>query len=171
MDPPRWTADSPPRLRDVDDALGTEPVLVVRYSVATEAGASRSSLYVTLGRMDSRTSGNTPVDEIYLGAIRRAHARSGEGPQASLLATLPLTDRFELFGRVGLFYWKNLQTARSDEQSVRGADRRWDPMISVGTTFHVRPRWSLRAAVELYRLEHEKVTTLQFGIVRRFGSE
>ncbi|MEO8061606.1 MAG: hypothetical protein ABI821_02550 [Pseudomonadota bacterium] len=127
--------------------------------------------YVTLGRMDSRINGSTPLDDIYLGAISRAHPRSGEGPQAALLATLPLSDRFELFGRAGLFYWKNLQTARSGGQSVHGTDRRLDPMVSLGVSYHPGSRWSLRAAAELYRLEDQKVTTLQLGIVRRLGNE
>ena len=127
--------------------------------------------YVTLGRMDSRIRGSTPVDDVYLAAISRAHPRSGEGPQGSLLATLPLNDRFELFGRAGLFYWKNLQTARSGGQSVHGTDRRLDPMVSLGVSYHPSYRWSLRAAAELYRLEDENVRTLQLGIVRRIGNE
>lgn len=118
--------------------------------------------------MDTRIAGDTPVDDAYLQAISRAHPRSGVGPQAAVLATLPLSEHFELFGRAGVFYWKNLQTARSGGQSVRGTDRRLDPMISLGLSFNPRPRWSLRAAADLYHLDGEKVSTIQLALVRSF---
>jgi uncharacterized repeat protein (TIGR01451 family) len=125
--------------------------------------------YAYLGRMDTRVEGLTPVDQPYLHAISLAHPRSGEGPQANVLGYWPLKKDWELFGRVGLFYWRNTQTAEGFSRYADNKDRTFDLFYGVGLQFPtIRRRWLPRAEFQLYKLDGETLTSINATISYRF---
>jgi uncharacterized repeat protein (TIGR01451 family)/fimbrial isopeptide formation D2 family protein len=140
--------------------------LFVGYSWRWLAG---ELAYVSLGRMDTRIEGNTPVDEEYLTAISLAHPRSGEGPQLSAQASWPVSRRLGVIGRVGLFYWRNTLTAETASTGVSGNERRLDPVWSLGLRYQASERIAVRARADMYRLDGERLTVLELAATWRIG--
>jgi uncharacterized repeat protein (TIGR01451 family)/fimbrial isopeptide formation D2 family protein len=140
--------------------------LFVGYSWRWLAG---ELAYVSLGRMDTRIEGNTPVDKEYLTAISLAHPRSGEGPQLSAQASWPLSKRLDVIGRVGLFYWRNTLTAETASTGVSGNERQLDPVWSLGLRYQASERIAVRARADLYRLDGERLTVIELAATWRFG--
>jgi uncharacterized repeat protein (TIGR01451 family) len=144
-----------------------------RFGGALFAGYRRSRLaleggYAHLGTMRTRVAGLTPVDDDYLRAIATAHPHSGKGPEASVLLFLPLSERWELFGRAGLFYWRNTLSAK-ELNRVRSIESTLDPQIGIGLETRLGGRsLALRAEVQLYRLSRETIGVAGVSVLTRF---
>ena len=117
--------------------------------------------------MDSRVAGLTPIDDTYLRAVSLAHPRSGEGPQGSIVGWWHLTERLELMGRAGLFYWRNLQSARGGAQLARDTERKLDPTFGIGLHWSARERWRVGLELDAYRLDGETVRVINASILYR----
>ena len=120
--------------------------------------------YADLGRLTTVVEGPTPVDDVYLAAISRAHPRSGNGPRLSGLLFLPLGERIELFGRGGIFYWKTTMSAKGFGQFVGVNDRSLDPFFGAGADVRLTERLHARLELTRYRLDGENLTFAGLGV-------
>lgn len=124
--------------------------------------------YAHLGRMDSRVEGMTPVDDDYLRAVSLAHPRSGEGLQASGLVFIPFNEQWEVFGRAGLFYWRNTLSAEGFSRYTDTRERQTDPYLGLGARLDpLYKNWSLRAEAQLYKLDGDSLTYFGIGLTYR----
>ena len=124
--------------------------------------------YTDLGRLDTEVSGTTPISEEYLAAISRAHPESGAGPQASLLAYVPLGERLEIFGRLGAFYWRGLETAEGRGEFADAKGRSFDPVFGLGVSLRLKQKWTAELQLNNYRLAGEDINCVGAGLRYRF---
>lgn len=125
--------------------------------------------YADLGRMDTRVVGPSPVTDDYLRAISRSQPQSGAGPQLSGVLHWPVHERVDVFGRLGLFYWRSTMSADDTAQFSSARDRALDPFAGLGIGYRASQRWSLQAEWNRYDLAGESVNALGLAVQRRFG--
>ncbi len=100
------------------------------------------------------------------------------GLSIDLVGTLPLQDNLSAFARVGI---NNARIAQRFSNPAMGAgfadhkDRGAHEDYGVGLQFAVNDRFTVRAELERYRLDHNSVTkdsvdTLSLSVVYRFGA-
>jgi hypothetical protein len=127
--------------------------------------------YVDLGKVTTTIHGNTPLSPEYLRAISEAHPRSGKGPQASVLGFLPINEKWEVTGRMGLFRWSNSITTidRGSGEFDHIKVGSTDPMLGLGLRYTNNERWRTSLEWSRYRLDGETLNSVSLGVLYRLG--
>ncbi|MEY4640573.1 MAG: hypothetical protein RLZZ227_567 [Pseudomonadota bacterium] len=126
--------------------------------------------YADLGNFDAHAT-------LLPAAFQRGKA-SVHGYGVDLVATVPLTDRFSAFGRVGI---NNLRISQSFSNSAIGAyfadrdDRGMHEKYGAGLEYTFSKALQLRAELEHYRIDDNRVIDdhigmLSIGLTYRFGA-
>ncbi|MCG7588175.1 outer membrane beta-barrel protein [Photobacterium sp. OFAV2-7] len=84
---------------------------------------------------------------------------------ASLIGILPVTDNFELFGKVGFHAWDATINLTSDVK-VEAADGT-DPMFGAGIAYKYN-RVSIQAEFERYQLDETDIDLMSIGLAYHF---
>ncbi|MGF1728302.1 outer membrane beta-barrel protein [Photobacterium kasasachensis] len=84
---------------------------------------------------------------------------------ASLIGILPVTDSFELFGKVGFHAWDSTVNLDSNV-SIEGADGT-DPMFGAGIAYKFSSV-SIQAEFERYQLDETDVDLMSIGLAYHF---
>jgi len=87
---------------------------------------------------------------------------------ASVVGSLPLSDRFSVFGRAGLMHWKSKQSvhALGESESLGDFDGD-DPIFGVGAAFEIETAL-VRLEYRIADLDDSDLSLLSLGIVWRF---
>jgi OOP family OmpA-OmpF porin len=158
------TADGVPVVfttRDLDDSdtvfYGS---IGYRFSLHFAAEAE----YMDLGGVVFVTSGPVPGSSSDVLAVRIES--SVQGYAASAVGIMPLSDRWELFGRVGVLFSEAQTTVRAFGSSLEGSERSETTMLGIGGALSLRERWALRFD---YRDIGDDVSAVTLGFVFRRG--
>jgi len=87
---------------------------------------------------------------------------------ASVLGVLPVTERFQAFGRLGLHTWDATATSTTPEQREELEDDGTDLFFGVGVEIALIHEASLRIEAEQYELDDEDVTSVGGSLLYRF---
>jgi len=91
-----------------------------------------------------------------------------DGIGFSLLPTLPVSDDFQLFGKIGLFTWDAEAEANISGNRARASDDGSDPFYGFGARLFLGDQFALRAEWERYDLDGDEVTLMSAGAEFRF---
>ena len=94
-----------------------------------------------------------------------------QGLNLDIVGTLPLSDRFSAFGRVGAADTR----ARTTFGGVEDSERSWGPKFGLGLEYAVTPQLAVRGEWERYRVRDAfrgrgDVDVASIGMVYRFGA-
>ena len=134
-------------------------------SFAVEAG------YVDLGKLNYKFSGSVagfvPRGVSPHPATANLTAKA-KGPTLAALGILPLSPAWDVYGRFGLIFSKVTLTADLTVESLAGSDSQSansvDPLIGIGTAWHVGNNVSLRAEYTRFSNVGDKDKTGQTNI-------
>lgn len=106
----------------------------------------------------------------YAGAGGTGNSRY-QGLNLDLVGTLPVTDRFSAFARVGAAYTRS----RTVFGGVGRTERDWGPKVGVGIEYAFTPQLSVRGEWERYRVNEPvrgrgNIDVASIGVVYRFGA-
>jgi OOP family OmpA-OmpF porin len=93
------------------------------------------------------------------------------GLNLDLVGTLPVTDRFSAFARVGAAYTR----ARTTFGGVGRTESDWGPKVGLGVEYAFTPQLSVRGEWERYRVDEPvrgrgNIDVASIGLVYRFGA-
>lgn len=94
-----------------------------------------------------------------------------QGLNLDLVGTVPITDRFSAFGRIGAAYTRS----RTVFGGVERTERDWGPKVGLGVEYAFTPQLSVRGEWERYRIDEPvrgrgNVDVASIGVVYRFGA-
>jgi hypothetical protein len=122
-------------------------------------------LAVELGYTDLGTAtyrGSAPVDDLFAGVFSQANAKFDfefKGILASAVGIYPISDVFDVHGRLGLFFSQTDFDARIDLNDVAGGRARLttrqsesavDAVASIGAAVNLTPYWQLSLDYQLF---------------------
>ena len=116
--------------------------------------------YVDLGR--------TTYSGIYEGAPVTGGKIDVGGFNVGFIGSIPLSERFSLFGKIGLFIW---EVEASDTTGGLPASARADGSdisFGVGLSYDFTRQLGLRAEWEMFQVEYVDASLLSIGLVWRF---
>ena len=93
-----------------------------------------------------------------------AQPESGEGITLSAVYSYPLTDKFYLRGRLGVFDWESdYETFRDGNKiasdSISGTDLYW----GLGVAYALSPQWSVNAEFQRFEFDRESSDYFRLG--------
>jgi len=91
-----------------------------------------------------------------------------DGIGFSLLPTLPVSDDFQIFGKIGLFAWDAEAEANIGGNRARASDDGSDPFYGFGARLVLGEGFALRAEWERFDLDGDEVTFASAGAEFRF---
>jgi len=94
----------------------------------------------------------------------------GYGVDIAILGILPITEKFELFGRVGYAHWEADITAVGLGGFLSADESGEDPTYGGGIAFNVTPRWNLSLGYQLYKAEDVDIDYFYVGSKYYFGA-
>ena len=191
-DGPGWYvgANVGPSTAKIDDAKITSGLLGSGFSSVTIADEDRDRGYKVFGGYQLNKNFSVEGGLFDLGSFgfRAATVPAGNlngnirlrGLNLDLVGTLPLGDRFSVFGRVGANY-----TETRDNFSGSGAvgvynpnpsAHEVNPKIGLGLQYAFNDTWAMRAEVERYRINDATgnkgdIDLVSVGLVYRFGGK
>ncbi|MBC5785161.1 outer membrane beta-barrel protein [Ramlibacter sp. USB13] len=94
-----------------------------------------------------------------------------QGLNLDLVGSLPLSDRFSVFGRIGAAYTR----ARTDFGGTSRSEREWGPKYGLGVEYAFTPQLAVRGEWERYRVDDAfrgrgDIDVASIGLVYRFGA-
>lgn len=87
---------------------------------------------------------------------------------ASVLGVLPVNDRFQAFGRLGLHSWDVSATATSPSQRTEIEDDGTDLFFGLGADIRLINQVALRIEAERYELDDDEVTSVGGSLLYQF---
>lgn len=123
--------------------------------------------YANLGKATTRISG-VPVD---LEEIPHVLPASGAGWELSAAGYLPVSERVELYGRFGAWYWKTLYHALETGQKRRPDADGVDALGGVGIRYRHPERWEAGLGWDRYRVDGQSVDLVGLSVIFRFSGE
>jgi OmpA-OmpF porin, OOP family len=128
---------------------------------ATELG------YLDMGSVGARITGQPSEVRRYLDSGAKALPQTLSGWELAAVGTYPLTERYYVYGRVGLMASRS--TTRSAE-----LDQEWDrrtegPSLGLGIGYRLNPSWRLRAGVSYYDLDSQHTSLADVVLIYQFG--
>jgi OOP family OmpA-OmpF porin len=146
------------------------------YNTACGAGLtcddSNSAFKLYTGGMFNRWLG---LEFGYLNvgdADRNGGATRAQGVNLSLVATLPLGERFNIYGKAGTTYGRTKTSAVGGAPVLAGKENGWGPSVAIGASVHINRNWT--AVLEHERHEfrfvggREDVDMTSLGVKYRF---
>lgn len=149
---------------DLDDTdVGYKVFLGYRFvqPFAVELG------YTGLEGPDSTIRTNA-VDADLIGDIHDLHPVTGRGPSLALVAYPVRCGRFDLFARIGVWYWEADVRVNVGNIEVRNDPNGLDPIIGLGAQYRLFSRVRARLEYERYFLGNSEVDLLSLGLTVGF---
>lgn len=85
------------------------------------------------------------------------------------LFSLPITDKFSVFGKLGLIRWDYEITASgSGVPSQTTSDDGTDSFFGFGASYKINDDWSIRGDYDLYEIDDGDVDMLSLNIIKSF---
>lgn len=120
---------------------------------------------VTFSNATSDGSADFPIGSVAVDIHR---------PEATFLAAviaLPVADRVELYGKVGLQRWEARLTTFASLRVTERRESDVDSMLGVGLSVRVTRSWAVRAEYERFQeIAGDDIDLASIGFVYRFGS-
>jgi OmpA-OmpF porin, OOP family len=123
---------------------------------------SAEAEYLDLGELVFMMSGAVPGSSMDVLSLRIE--TGAKGYAASVIGSMPLSDRWDLFGRVGLLFSERTTTVRVDDSSIDDSERSKTMTLGIGGALALRERLALRFE---YRAFGDDVSTVTLGLVFR----
>lgn len=123
--------------------------------------------FTNLGKAITRITG-VPVD---LEEIPHALPASGAGWELSAAGYLPVSERVDLYARIGAWHWKTLYHALETGQKRRPKASGFDPLGGLGVQYWHNAKWQGRLSWDRYRVDRQDVDLLGISVVYRFGND
>lgn len=119
--------------------------------------------YTDLGKVTTWIDGHPGLD---LDTIRGVPPASGRGLDISASLYLPVAEQFDLYGRVGGWYWEARYEVDVTGQTRRPSDG-LDLVLGIGLRYWLTPAWQLGLSWDRYRIDAEDVDLLGLGLIFR----
>jgi len=121
--------------------------------------------FIDLGDVDVTFSSN-PINR----DISRVHPESGHGPAVSALYRHPVSERFGVTGRVGMFFWEgeygtdqgNVQVSKADTDGE-------DVYFGLGLDYVYNREWSFRTEVQRFEFSRDPSHLVSVGVEFRLS--
>ncbi|HMN44409.1 MAG TPA: InlB B-repeat-containing protein, partial [Povalibacter sp.] len=123
--------------------------------------------YANLGKATTHISG-VPVD---LEEIPHVLPASGAGWELSAAGYLPVSERVELYGRFGGWYWKTLYHALETGQKRRPDADGVDALGGIGIRYRHPERWEAGLGWDRYRVDGQSVDLVGLSVIFRFRDQ
>jgi OmpA-like transmembrane domain len=112
---------------------------------------------------------NAPVIDASLVAdVHDLHPVTGRGPMLSVVGYPIRCGRFEMFTRIGVWYWEADVDVNVGGTVVRKDPNGWDPIIGVGAQFRLFSQVRARVEYERYFLRNADIDLLSLGLTVGF---
>lgn len=130
---------------------------------------SLEAAYTDLGEVTTTLRGNASDVNDFLTSADRVHPASADGIEFSFHGRYPLTERLDLFGRMGVMladsrYEANATTGEQENLSEDGQLH----LEGIGLDYEVTEHWIVRASGTRYHFEDEKIDFLGVGVLYFF---
>jgi hypothetical protein len=96
---------------------------------------------------------------------------SGAGWELSAAGYLPVSERVDLYARIGAWHWKTLYHALETGQKRRPKASGFDPLGGLGVQYWHNAKWQGRLSWDRYRVDRQDVDLLGISVVYRFGND
>jgi OmpA-like transmembrane domain len=112
---------------------------------------------------------NAPVVDASLVAdVLDLHPVTGRGPTLSVVGYPIRCGRFEMFTRIGVWYWEADVDVKLGGTVVRKDPNGWDPILGVGAQFRLFSQVRARVEYERYFLRNADIDLLSLGLTVGF---
>ncbi len=174
----------------IDDARITSNLLGSGFSSVTIADQDRDTGYKIFGGYQLNRNFSVEGGLFDLGSFgfRASTVPAGtlngnirvRGVSLDLIGTLPVSDRFSVFGRVGANYAETRDdfsgTGAVGVYNPNPSAREVNPKIGLGLQYAFSDAWAMRAEVERYRINDAvgnkgDIDLVSVGMVYRFGGK
>ena len=120
---------------------------------------------VDLGKFDSRITTTVPNPTQLLSDVAEVHPLSAQGLSVAAVGTLPIGERFTLFGKAGVFVWhgkieSNAGSFGNVNRNKNGADL----SIGLGAGLKITNSIHVRAEWERYFIDRNDSDLLSVGL-------
>jgi Calx-beta domain/OmpA-like transmembrane domain/Beta-propeller repeat len=124
---------------------------------------------VDLGTFDSSINATVPNPAQLLNDIADVHPYSARGYSATVMGTLPISERLSVFGKAGLFIWQGEVKANAGSfGSVSKDENGVDLTLGLGTSFKITDRIQIRTEWERYFLKRDDIDLISIGMSFHF---
>lgn len=130
---------------------------------------SLEAAYTDLGEVTTTLTGNAADVNDFLASADRVHPASADGVEFSFHGRYPVTERLDVFGRIGVLmadsrYEANASTGEQDNLAEDGQLH----LAGLGADYALAQRWIVRASASRYYFDNEKVDLLGVGVLYVF---
>jgi OOP family OmpA-OmpF porin len=111
--------------------------------------------------------GKASYSGTFLGAPVTGGSVDTSGFNFSAVGTLPLNPSFELFGKLGIFFWDAKASDTTGGLPFSGKDDGTDVSFGIGASYNINRNFSVRAEWEQFEAV-DSISLLSLGIVFKF---
>lgn len=124
---------------------------------ALEAG------YIDLGTVTTELEGNTPIT---IDDLRDVLPTSGSGMELTAVGRYAFTERFGIYGRIGIWNWKADYNLHQPDGTVISAEPTGtDTVFGLGTEIRLTPTWRMRLGWDRYGVDVDDASLYSIGVV------
>jgi hypothetical protein len=105
-------------------------------------------------------------DDVDIAGVPTSVSLTADGFTLGLGGSIPLSDRFSLIGRAGMFFWNGTAEINSVTQADPGDS---NPFFGAGAQFAISSKFLINADFTRYEVEDANSDVLSVGFEYRFG--
>ncbi|MFT5705382.1 MAG: streptogramin lyase [Shewanella sp.] len=121
--------------------------------------------YVELGKVDIELAGSVADLDKFYRLAGSHHPVSGQGPAASVLLSVPITDEWDIYSRLGVMFWEDSYLSFNEQSKKVASDKSHgrDLYYGVGFSWKLNEKIVVKAEWQQIQLE-DKGEMLSIGV-------
>lgn len=127
--------------------------------------------YRNLGKVRTTLSGSAQDIDDYLRSANAVHPRSASGYEMAIRPYYPITEKIDLFGRVGLFRATSHYGAYADPNKARRDNKSYEETFSLGIDYQLGDEVKIDFHITQVEVEDEKIRIMGLGLIYQFSEK